>query len=235
MKRLQLLALSSVLLGAAQITHGSVLLGFNSFSDDTPDIDSTPDEAKSGWSGSVKSGLSYLGGSTDGFYGQDDETRNLGHKIYSAPPNSNNGYVDVGTGALFSGTAGTSGLITALLFDAASTGAATGFNVAWTFWTDNTKSSTIINGAGTSSPLTLASGSAETSDYKDFSLDLGSFFLPAGGYFEFVWNVTSGQASFNIDNIALVPEPGSMLGLGCLVGFGTLLRSRRRTGPAVIA
>jgi hypothetical protein len=45
----------------------------------------------------------------------------------------------------------------------------------------------------------------------------------------------TGPATFKLDNIALVPEPGSMLGLGCLVGFGTLLRSRRRTGPAVIA
>ena len=235
MKRLQLLTLSSVLLGAAQITHGSVLLGFNSFEETAPGIDTTADEAKTGWSGSLTADLAVTGGSTDGFYGQDDETRNFGHKIYSAPPNSNNGYVDVGNQALFSGTAGTAGLITALLFDAASTGPATAFNVNWAFWTDNTKSSPVINGGGVSSSLTLAAASAETSDYKDFALDLGSFFLPAGGYFEIVWNWTSGQKSFNIDNIALVPEPGSMLGLGCLVGFGTLLRSRRRTGPAVIA
>jgi hypothetical protein len=243
MKTLKLLALGSVLFGAAQVTHGSVLLGFNSFNADTSDIngtdvDITPDEAKTGWSGSVTSDLAVNGGSTDRFYGSDWDQPSIGHLIYGAPPITDNGYVDNGNITLFKGVAGTSGAITALLFDAVSSAnSGSTFNIKWQFWTDISATTPIPGGSGTSSTYTLASGTTAKNDsnYQDFAVDLGSFFLPAGGYFEIVWDRLSGQSSFKLDNIALVPEPGSMLGLGCLVGFGTLLRSRRRSGPAVIA
>jgi hypothetical protein len=242
MKTLKLLAFGSVLLGASQITHGSVLLGFNSFAPDTvdangTDVDYTPDEAKTGWSGSITSDLAINGGSTDNYYGKDWDQPGIGHLIYGAPPTSNNGYVDNGNITLFVGTAGTAGSIDALLFDAVSTGAATTFKVDWKFWTDSSMTTEVAGGSGTSGTLSLAAGTTAKADsnYEDFAVNLGSFFLPVGGYFEITWDRLTGQSSFKLDNIALVPEPGSMLGLGCLVGFGTLLRSRRRTGPAVIA
>lgn len=243
MKTLKLLALSSALLGVTQVTHGSVLLGFNSFSPDTidlgsgTDVDNTPDEAVTGWSGSVTSDLAINGGSTDNYYGNDWDQPGIGHLIYGPPPTTGNGYVDNGNITVFAGTAGTAGTIDALLFDAVSTGAATTFNVSWNFWTDNTKTTPIVGGSGTSSTYSLVAGTTVNADsnYKDFALNLGSFFLPVGGYFEIAWDRLTGQSSFKMDNIALVPEPGSMLGLGCLVGFGTLLRSRRRTGPAELA
>lgn len=235
MKTLKLLALGSALLGVTQITQGGVLLGFNSF---TSELDkSTPDDSKSGWSGSISSDVNYTGGSTDGYYGKDWNQPGIGHLIYTPADvltNGNNGYVDVGDQAVFSGTAGTAGTIDALLFDAVSSGAETNFFVSWTFWQDSTKTGAPI-AQNSSTSITLTANSPANGNYQDYAVNLGSFFLPAGGYFEVVWNWTSGQKSFNLDNIALVPEPGSMLGLGCLVGFGTLLRSRRRTGPAVIA
>lgn len=246
MKRLQLLALGSALVGVSQITQGGVLLGFNSFAEDSTTFDSkasddSADEAKTGWSGSIASaGLAELGGSSDNYYGNDWDQKNIGHLIYGAPPTTDNGYVDVAVGTRFTGVAGTSGTIDALLFDAASvSGSASNFDVSWTFWTDVTKN--VVAGSGNSSTLTVGPGTSGNvnSNYKDFAVDLGSFFLPAGGIFEIIWNrvgaPTGNPGNFKMDNIALVPEPGSMLGLGCLVGFGTLLRSRRRTGPAVIA
>jgi hypothetical protein len=236
MKTLKLLALGSALLGATQITQGGVLLGFNSFKDSTDPL--TPEDSQPGWSGSISGDRGRDGGSTDGFYGKDWDQPGIGHLIYNplGVANESNGRIDNGNGTIFRGTAGTAGAIDALLFDAVSTGDATTFNVSWTFWETADKSGpTVPGGTGSATGLTLIGDQNDNQDYEDFALDLGSFFLPVGGYFEIVWNATAGQTSFNLDNIALVPEPGSMLGLGCLVGFGTLLRSRRRTGPAVIA
>ena len=246
MKRLQLLALGSALVGVSQVTQGGVLLGFNSFAEDSTTIDGkpsddTPDENQSGWSGSIASGgLAENGGSNDNYYGNDWDERKIGHFIYGAPPTTDNGYVDVAVGTRFTGVAGTPGTIDALLFDATSvSGNASSFSVSWTFWTDVTKNT--VAGTGSSSTLSVGPGASPNvnSNYKDFAVNLGSFFLPAGGIFEIIWNrvgaPTGNPGNFKMDNIALVPEPGSMLGLGCLVGFGTLLRSRRRTGPAVIA
>lgn len=240
MKTLKLLALGSALLGVSQVTQGSVLLGFNSFEEDSvtaddKSSDDTPNENKTGWSGSVvSSGFTQLGGSTDNYYGNDADVPGSGHLIYSAPPTSDNGYVDVANGTKFTGVAGTQGTIDALLFDAASVSATKSvFNVSWTFWTDATKSTVAGNGSTSATPLEVGPGVSGnvSSNYKDFAVNLGSFFLPAGGVFEIVWNrVGSTPGNFKLDNIALVPEPGSMVGLGCLVGFGTLLRSRRRTG-----
>ena len=241
MKTLKLLALSSALLGAAQVTHGSVLLGFNSFGSNTTDVDgtdvdNTPDEAQTGWSGSITSDLAVNGGSTDNYYGNDWDQPGIGHLIYGPPPTTDNGYVDNGNITLFTGTAGTAGSIDALLFDSVSSAASGAtFNIKWSFWTDSSKTTAIAGGSGTSPTYTLASGTTakNDSDYQDFALNLGSFFLPVGGYFEITWDRLTGQSSFKLDNIALVPEPGSMLGLGCLVGIGTLLRSRRRTAPVL--
>ena len=43
---------------------------------------------------------------------------------------------------------------------------------------------------------------------------------------------TGGDWGIGVDNIAFsltaIPEPGSLLGLGCLMGAGVLLRNRRR-------
>jgi hypothetical protein len=240
MKTLKMLVLGSALIGVTQVTQGSVLLGFNSFTEDVVDggIDSSADETKAGWSGSIDhvgQGFVAIGGSDDGFYGNDWDQPGIGHMIYSAPPVSDNGYIDGAAGVMFSGVAGTSEVIHALLFDAASVGSASTFNVSWKFWDD----ALMTNQLASSSSSTLSVGPGTntnyTSNYQDYAVNLGSFFLPAGGYFEIVWNRVSGAGTFKLDNIALVPEPGSMLGLGCLVGFGTLLRSRRRTGPAVIA
>ena len=242
MKTLKLLALGSALIGASQVTNGSVLLGFNSFAEDSTTVDSkasddTPDEGQSGWSGSIASaGLAELGGSSDNYYGHDRDDPSDGHLIYGAPPTADNGYVDVAVGTKFTGVAGSNVVIDALLFDATSvSGNASSFNVSWTFWTDASKAT--IAGSGSSSTRNVGPGVSGNvnSNYSDFAVNLGSFFLPAGGIFEIVWNRVGASAgnpgNFKLDNIALVPEPGSMLGLGCLVGFGTLLRSRRRTAP----
>jgi hypothetical protein len=97
MKTLKLLALGSALLGVTQVTQGSVLLGFNSFSENSGDVDNTPNEAQSGWSGSIDhAGQGFVadGGSDDGFYGKDWDQPGIGHMIYSTPPTINNGYID---------------------------------------------------------------------------------------------------------------------------------------------
>ncbi len=229
------------MIGCISSANAMLLVGFNSFQRDGVGLttDSTPDESWSGWTGQINhkgAGFVTTGGSTDLFYGKDWPQYNEGLDIYS-PVKSNNGYIDGGLNIMLSGETTVGGPVNALLFDAASVSEdASEFQISWAYWADKSKLGGPIN-SGLSPLLTVGPGATgnQTSDYTDFAVDLGSFFLPANGYYEIVWNVVSGVNNFKLDNIALVPEPGSMLGLGCLVGFGTLLRSRRRTGPAVIA
>ena len=68
-----------------------------------------------------------------------------------------------------------------------------------------------------------------TGAYTGYTVPLGNLLVPAGSTIEFFFAYTGGLITYT-DNLAVtaVPEPGSLLGLGCVVGAGAFLRSRRR-------
>lgn len=74
----------------------------------------------------------------------------------------------------------------------------------------------------------------ETDRWDDYWASFNGFTLGSGQTLQIIWS-----GGFAIDNIAItgdlsaIPEPGSMLALGCVVGSGFLLRSRRRSSSVV--
>lgn len=76
-------------------------------------------------------------------------------------------------------------------------------------------------------------GSGYSADFTDFDYLLG---LVLGDQQDISFRFTlTGDTEMRLDNIAVtgftaIPEPGSLLALGCLVGSGAFLRTRRRRG-----
>lgn len=75
----------------------------------------------------------------------------------------------------------------------------------------------------------------KVNDYKDYCKLLDPVVLAPGETVMFEFLVTQTQGIYPVDtvwvdNIALtaIPEPGSVLGLGCVLASGLLLRNRRR-------
>ena len=71
-----------------------------------------------------------------------------------------------------------------------------------------------------------------SNDYSDFDFLL-NMILPTGSTIDFKMTLVSG-ADLRVDNVAIsgftpVPEPGSLLALGCVIGSGAFLRMRRRS------
>jgi hypothetical protein len=71
----------------------------------------------------------------------------------------------------------------------------------------------------------------ELDDYNDATANLTGTSLASGETVYFRFKPENGEMQF--DNIALmglgvIPEPGSLVALGCLVGSGAFLRTRRR-------
>lgn len=82
-------------------------------------------------------------------------------------------------------------------------------------------------------PILLGSGTGNASSYKSMAFDLFALnvSLLQGQTISFIFNSPAGT---RIDNIAIsaIPEPASLLALGCVLGSGLLLRNRRRpAGP----
>jgi len=111
----------------------------------------------------------------------------------------------------------------ALLFDAATNEVSSVSNVVVWYLTSTSETHTY-------SPITLPvvpNTNLISADYGDFALSLAGLELAQGEWIEFTFD---GSPYARIDNVALaaIPEPGSMLALGCLIGSGALLRNRRR-------
>ena len=219
--KMALCAISALAL--PQIASASLLVGFHRF-DDSTDIQtvlsgSATNYAATGFRGDLfKNGANSEadGGSIDGTYGDRD--------FGALNPASGDGYgrsLNAGDPVLrITNVTGSSVLLDALLFDAASI--STGRTIYVTYQ---------INGDGFKD---LASGSlpgtAGGGVYGNFAIDLKSLITETfgpGDWIEFKFNgVTNGR----IDNIALtsIPEAGNALACAGLLSGGIFFRSRRR-------
>lgn len=118
-----------------------------------------------------------------------------------------------------------------LLFDASrGLSSVVTFNVAYRTYNVGSPGSSIIPSTVLNTSPLSGSNVGNTGDYADFDLSLGGLVLEAGQAIEFTFaNIGSGTTF--LDNVALtvIPEPGSLVALGCLVGSGAFLRTRRRS------
>ncbi len=218
-----------------------MLVGFHSFTDDQ--TTENQDYAVAGYSGTVtKLGdtASYstsrsTGGSSDGTYGS--------VTLVANNPPADGGFVrsvewyttNSDTGAeelnhsypVFRITQTGTGVtpLGAFLFDAATNEVSSVSNVVVSYLTSTSATHTY-------SPITLPvvpNSNTISADYGDFALSLAGLELAQGEWIEFTFD---GSPYARIDNVGLtlaaIPEPGSMLALGCLIGSGALLRNRRR-------
>ena len=223
--------IASAVLGVPQLASASLLVGFHNFSGGTSES-ATPEDptnyAMTGFSGTATNAAGSLAtvGSSDKFYG-DSKSYGTGDDGVGGSALASHSKSLVVTA--LNGT-GVSYNIDTLLFDAATLTAVKGGVVYYKI------------GSGTYTPLSSytvgeaeINGGALSSDYQDFSMYLDSIVLPSGQSisFEFTPNTSSGVQRF--DNIGIVgsltpvPEPGSLVALGCLVGSGAFLRTRRRS------
>lgn len=222
---------------AATQAHATLLLGIHNFGGAPPtistqttfNVESMVDGAPrgvvaSGYSGSYNiSTTSFAtGGSNDGTYG--DAT-------FPNPPTVVGGD---GSAALtaqntfqFSLTniSNAGSVLQNLYFDVASEFSGPTIAVFWRFAEDLFTTPLL--------PTTTSLNSASESDftkYQDVSYDLSS--LPAfspGKTVVFTISTTDVNTASRLDNIAImgaIPEPASLMGLGCVLGSGLLLRRR---------
>ncbi|MCX6868827.1 MAG: hypothetical protein NTV46_22015 [Verrucomicrobia bacterium] len=225
------LLIGSAVFVAPQVASATLLVGYSDFAF-TSNIDNTPNESLSGFSGvltksSTLIDVSTTGGSSDGFYGP-DSTLGGGVAIGGGVPNpTNNGRIGGVAGVTLTVTNGTLAAyaLESLLFDGRRNGEAnpTTYTVSWSSpgGSGSQGGMAAVNGGG--APVTLP--------YDDFKVNLGSIILGAGQSIVFTWSAT--DVTSRIDNIALtgltaIPETASLLALGCLVASGALLRTRRR-------
>jgi hypothetical protein len=216
------LLLASAALLAPQISSATILAGYNAFvqgnaggsaTETAPGITAT-------YSGTTTSAL----GSNDGTYGPTLPVtgggRNNGTAIIS-------GAVSAPVNFVISVTNNTGSTMTlsSLLFDATTRDLA-GQRMSITYTITNP----LDNGGG--SELIVDSGYTNVQDFGDFTFNIGKVLNNSGIFtatFAFVSSGNpNGTADLYIDNIALVPEPGSLLALGALMGGGVFFRSRRR-------
>lgn len=252
----------SILLGASvcilpQFASATLLVGYNYFGAAN---DTTPDEGASGFSASmVATGYSNYSslGSNDAWYGP-DQTGNGGVALANGA--TSNGRADANGAALtITNTNAQSYTLTSLLFDMTSSAEQANTlkfftNLTYTIQgvggsifaaTGGTSLqganpgdalATIDTSTGSGNGFAVANQVSATSrNWSDFIANLTSLTLGPGQQIIFNWSAGS---AVRIDNIALtgtlnaIPEPASLLALGCLVGSGAFLRNRRR-GPAL--
>ncbi len=170
------------------------------------------------------------GGSNDGFYG------NSTIPVPSPPTAAGDGYARILNSTLtFSFTNNTGGNyeLTSFLFDFASqTG---GSSASVTYRIDGGPATVVGTG-----PLPAVAGAAGSlANYNDLFIDLVG--LNLNNLSTIMFGITA-SPNGRVDNVALtgaaftpIPEPGSLLAVGCLVGSGLLLRTRRRSAAVVAA
>ncbi len=89
-----------------------------------------------------------------------------------------------------------------------------------------------VTGATVSAPKSTTNNPGSFSAYNSSNAVLFSSVAPtAGGLLTVTLQggVYAGFSGFQLVDVSPIPEPGSLLALGCLVGSGAFLRSRRRT------
>ena len=106
-----------------------------------------------------------------------------------------------------------------LLFDAASSSSVSDLTVTYT-----TNFGASGNASFSALPSTPVGGSG---NFANYALSLIGLTMTSGDWINFRFE---GIQNVRIDNMALtaVPEPSSLLALGCVIGSGAFLRMRRR-------
>ena len=206
--------------------EGALLVGFEAFSANSADESETTSIA-SGFTGDLEKNTHSVatGGSLDGTYGASGFAAATGNGAVRV--------VDAGqTFFTFTNGTGDNYVLDSLVFDATRSAATTKILVSYS-----------IDGGGFGAasayePNVLSNtSSGAAQDFDDHTFNLLGIALNAGSYITFLFDLDSPSGSgARLDNIALtgelsaIPEPGSLLALGCLVGFGGMIRTRRR-GP----
>jgi hypothetical protein len=93
--------------------------------------------------------------------------------------------------------------------------------------------------AGTTLGEYSLSGLTTVNNYLNYSKSLSGMILDAGETMAFMFSGRLSEqlpggyspTAFYVDNVGItaIPEPGSVLGLGCVLASGLMLRSRRKT------
>lgn len=227
------------MLVAPQITSADILLGISDWTTITDADNIVAPTITAGYfslSGPPTPGSgSAPGGSMDGTWGND--------ATLTPAPTTNNGTSVNSFQLHMSTTADVS--LGLLLFDAVGYSSGYQLNISYEIQPDEPPAD------GTAGPYTInpiavagnpfqapndpAPGSS-TGPYTGYSVDLNQLFLAANStvIFTFTYSYlgTGSPSAAYTDNLAItaVPETGSMLGLGCIVGAGAFFRSRRRRG-----
>jgi hypothetical protein len=234
-------ALGSFLL--PQVASATLLVGFRDFdataNTQTVTPSSTNNFALTGFSGSiVKTVVSEdAGGSNDNRYGNSDIAVLPGTPTV-AQTQDGHGKAQSGKNLTFAVTNSTSADVAlgALLFDAAYRDVATTtLGVAYKIGAGELVTLSGNVGPMIQSYLTYN----QPVDYTDFVLNLTGVTLGMGQTISFVFSIAAGAGAstletVRLDNIALtaIPEPASLVALGCLLGSGMFLRQRRRASAA---
>lgn len=209
--------LALVALALPCTANATLLVGWYDF--DATTSNESADYSAAGFSGLANKGSQVSvgnGGSNDGSYGT----------LPSSVPN-NDGYVRVlGNTLTFSVTnsSGSDVQLDKLLFDAALQSGTGTVNAQYKIGADPAVS---LGGIVNNTPSGAAGASA---DYGDFVFNLVSLpVLSAGQTISFLFTASPNA---RIDNIAIsgisaIPEPASLLALGCVLGSGLMLRNRR--------
>jgi hypothetical protein len=216
------LLLASATLLMPQISSATLLAGYNAFP--TSAAGGSATETAPGFTGTFTGTTSSLLGSDDGTYG-------AGLPV-TTPGNANNGaaFIDglatAPTNFVITVTNGTANgyALSALLFDATTReNPSQQVQVAWTISNPGA--------AGNTSVVVFDTGYTASKNFGDYSISLLGNSLAPGGVFTATFSYIVGSGTYSdlfLDNIALVPEPGSLMALGCLMGGGAFFRSRRR-------
>lgn len=224
---------ASSLLFATQADAALLLAGFHDFDGALPDTNFVEAGFVGSWSGYVESAT---GGSDDSTYGPaigltPAPSSVNGTALALDPP----GPASPVTVSL-TNSSGSAVQLGYLLFDAATSSSNVSLNVSYQI-TPPPLSSGPVSG----NPFAVVDidniDSSSSTDYGDYYANLSSLILGIGQTITFTFSNAKTEVAY-LDNIAItsfgplagVPEPGSLLALGCLVGGGSFLRSRRRKG-----
>jgi len=237
--------LFSILCGTAvflapQSSPGMLLVGFHDFDNNTNGAgkalaNESADYAATGFSGTAfKNNEPSVtnGGSNDGYYGN-----TVSPGFVGLNPGINDGYLRIFSAGKpvirFTNLSAGNTSLGSLLFDAASQNGNTGIVITYR----TSASPTIWKTFNTTPSIPANPGVAGASvNYSDYAYSLLGMTLANGAYIEFKFDASNAR----IDNIALtglsaIPEPGTLLALGCVLGASTFLRTRRRALPLQMA
>ncbi len=225
------------------LASATLLVGFHNFSETKTNDFPDPADIQVGFTGSVVKNTNSvnLNGSNDATWGNDAVTTPV--------PSINDGYlVDGNTlGNVYNAVrvdynGDANWTLQSLLFDAASLGSGKTGYLSYKVLTGVNEGTTVDLGTVALRQITAGNlGSTVSSGYfGNYIVSLLSFNIvmnfdgSGDSTIEFRFNVGDGTTPGYIDNVALianltpVPETGSLAALGCLVGSGAFLRSRRR-------